>query len=119
MLMVSVSVLSFHKNKDILLCVSYLLSFIQKTLTCFTFNTSISRCVSHADCANIMLMVSVSFLSFHKNRDLLLRVSYLLFFIEKTLTCFIFNTSISRNDVVVLTLYRKMPAEYFNQFLMF
>ena len=56
---------------------------------------------SHADCAKFMLMVSVSFLSCLKNRDILLCVSYLLSFIQKTLTCFKFNTSISKNDVVV------------------
>ena len=35
--------LVFIKTETILLCVSYLLFFIQKTLICFTFNTSISR----------------------------------------------------------------------------
>ena len=45
------------------------------------------RLPMHADCAKFILMVSVSFLSCHINRDKILCASYLLLFIQETLNC--------------------------------
>ena len=72
--------------------------------------------IAHANCTKFILMMSVSFLSCHKCREILLCVSYLLFFHSKDIDLFIFSTLVSRNDVVVFTLNRKIPAGYSNNF---
>ena len=75
-----------------------------------------SHKIAHAGCTKFILMVLVSFLCCHKCREILLCVSYLVFFHSKDIDLFTFSKLISRNDVVLLTLKGKMPAEYFNNF---
>ena len=99
-----------------------LLDKIEQQTSLKSFKKSVKKCthkIVHADCAKFILKVSVCFLSCHKYREILLCVSYLLFFHSKDIDLFTFSTLTSRIDIAVLTLNMKMPAGSFNSFYCF